>query len=199
LDGATAPFLIKIKEDLMIEKMINEELERACYKNGSFASMAEAYGVIKEEFEEAKEEMIEIERALDDYWGQCRMSPNHCGVSEILDIFGDRVQKCIMELVQLGAMVKKARGLEVMNPKEKYEHIKREFNKKGMVYAKKYISLDSMSRFDEYKPYYIIILGIKGYKVYPDMNGENIGYIISRLRHDIKLIVNYLPEKGGIE
>jgi hypothetical protein len=67
------------------------------------------------------EKMIneELERALDDYWGQCRMSPNHCGVSEILDIFGDRVQKCIMELVQLGAMVKKARSLDIMNPKEK--------------------------------------------------------------------------------
>jgi hypothetical protein len=181
----------------VIEKMIMEELKRACDKNGSFASMAEAYGVLKEEYEEAKEEMAEIEKALDDYWGQCRKSPNHCGVSEILDIFGDRVQKCIMELVQLGAMVKKAQGLEGEKPRgeDLYLIIRDYFNKKNVRYRGRRVrvtfQIDLLAK-PERLYYYTITHGvnrIKKAKVYPDISLNNIDDIVMDLEYDILLIL----------
>jgi hypothetical protein len=100
-----------------ISSLIQHELYEANEKFPQFQSRHEAFAVILEEFEEASNEIEDIETGIiEDYWDFCKGSKNHePGCDEIinfLDCLDAGIMCAIKELIQIGAMVKKARILE---------------------------------------------------------------------------------------
>lgn len=93
-----------IKEE--IQGAIEKELTAAMEKHPLFASLHEAYGVIKEEKEEAMGEFAEIERSFSMAWGLIKQdSPlalNH------LKGVGYAAERLAIEACQIAAMCKKA-------------------------------------------------------------------------------------------
>jgi hypothetical protein len=102
--------------------LFENELREANKEFPLFQSRHEAYGVMKEELEEVIEEIKDIEIGiLEDYWKLCRNSKNkqhndkNCNI--LLNCLESAIICSMKELIQLGAMVKKARLLE--NKEEK--------------------------------------------------------------------------------
>jgi len=119
---------------LVLKKLIENELKAANTKFPPFNSRHEAYGVLKEEYEEIKEEIDDIGIGiLKDYWKLCRKLKNKNQVAPGLidkgyySTYGDKEAKKLLdnleaaincsfkELLQLGAMVQKAKKLEEIN------------------------------------------------------------------------------------
>lgn len=116
---------------LVLEKLIENELKAANNKFPPFQSRHEAYGVLLEEYEEIKEEIDDIGTGIiKDYWKLCRKLKNKNQVAPGLvdkgyySTYGDKEAKKLLdnleaaincsfkELIQLGAMVQKAKILE---------------------------------------------------------------------------------------
>lgn len=94
----------------MIEKLINEELQNANKKFPLFSSWHEAYAVIKEEIEEAEEEvavMSEIE--LESLWNNIRSkTSDEADKFMKIGIIRGHAVRGIEELIQVAAMCDKA-------------------------------------------------------------------------------------------
>lgn len=118
----------------ILDKLIENELNKANKQNPPFHSRHEAYGVLKEEYEELKAEIDDVGTGiLEDYWKLAKKFKHKNTVNQTLvedgyySIYGDKETnkllnfleasiKCsFKELLQLGAMVKKAKNLEEMN------------------------------------------------------------------------------------
>jgi hypothetical protein len=100
---------------LVLKKLIENELKAANDKFPPFHSRHEAYSVLLEEYQEFKEEIDDIgEGILVDYWKLCRGSKNfsHEEAKRLLDCLETAINCAFKELIQLGAMVKKAKNLE---------------------------------------------------------------------------------------
>lgn len=100
-----------------ISKMMEEELEDANEKFMQFNSRHEAYGVILEELQEANEEINDVKLGINEnYWKMCRYSKkikyNSKEIKVLLACLESGIVNCIHEMIQLGAMIKKARQLE---------------------------------------------------------------------------------------
>jgi hypothetical protein len=94
----------------MIDKLIEQELEKANKKFPKFNSKHEAYGVLAEEMHEAILEIDDIiEGIQEDYFKE--MCGNK-GSSETLSFLSIAVKRSIEELIQVGAMIKKAMEVE---------------------------------------------------------------------------------------
>lgn len=96
--------------------LIEEELQEANKVYPLFQTEHEAYGVMREELEEASEEFRDIkERILQDYWKLCRNSKYHLDNKKVTSKLLNKIEQSILhnlkELIQLGAMVKKAKML----------------------------------------------------------------------------------------
>lgn len=94
----------------MTEEVIEKELELACEEHGNeFASSHEAYAVIKEEYEEAREEIERVGTNLNRFWNSIKWN-----LPENYDEFLKWVYKNALrgacELIQTAAMAKKACG-----------------------------------------------------------------------------------------
>lgn len=105
-----------VKND--IKNLINKELEAANEVNRPFASMHEAYAVIKEEIEEAEDEAEKAARYLDIAW----LNIKHDNIINAKTCLAD-VYKAAMNLaveaVQVAAMCKKAQFVGTSVEEEK--------------------------------------------------------------------------------
>jgi hypothetical protein len=96
--------------DITIKKLIDLELERANNKFPQFKSRHEAYGVMLEEAEEAAEELEDIYESITAYyWEACRRDEEE--VADLLIHLENGVNCAIKELIQLGAMIQKAKKI----------------------------------------------------------------------------------------
>jgi hypothetical protein len=96
--------------DITIKKLIDLELERANSKFPRFMSRHEAYGVMLEEVEEAAEELEDVYEGITvDYWAVCRRDKEE--VADLLIHLENGVNCAIKELIQLGAMIQKAKKI----------------------------------------------------------------------------------------
>jgi hypothetical protein len=116
---------------LVLQRLLDNEMKKANEDNDPFHSRHEAFAVLKEELEELIIEINDIESGIiDDYWAFCTMFKNKNSVSNSLvkkgyySTYGDKkvidlldnLEKSVMcgitELIQVGAMIKKAKILE---------------------------------------------------------------------------------------
>jgi len=100
----------------LLNDLIDEELKEANKIYPLFQTEHEAYGVMREELEEAAEEFRNIkEKILQDYWKLCRNSKYHLDNKKVTSRLLNKIEQLILdnlkELIQLGAMVKKAKML----------------------------------------------------------------------------------------
>lgn len=90
-----------------------KELIKANKKFPKFQSRHEAYAVIKEEIEEATEETDTLKNNLKMFWYLTRNdSLDYSELTHVLDCINDSSMNGIKELLQVGAMVLKAKTLE---------------------------------------------------------------------------------------
>lgn len=91
-----------------ITQLVDEEYNRAAAKFGKkHNSSHEAYAVIKEELEEAKDEYISADIALDNFW-KCTKRDNICETKQLARFIEERAIKAACEFVQVAAMAQKA-------------------------------------------------------------------------------------------
>lgn len=97
-----------------LRKSMWRELDRASEKHGeSFNSPAEAYAVIKEELEEAQENMESLSDSIDYFWESVKDNINTIEDAEWIRKYA---LSAAAELIQVAAMAKKAmRGYGVNN------------------------------------------------------------------------------------
>lgn len=97
-----------VKND--IKKLIDKELDAANEVNPPFASMHEAYAVIKEELEEAEDEYEKAGRFLDIAWSNIKLYDD-IGINNAKVAIADMYKAAMnlaVEAVQVAAMCKKA-------------------------------------------------------------------------------------------
>jgi hypothetical protein len=113
-------YINKLRSDIMgieqnIKELINIELILSNNKYGKFNTTHEAYGVLIEEFTELKHEYKQIKNLIKKrYWNQACINSKITTDIEILDILNlldEKVLNAIKELIQIGAMSKKAKVL----------------------------------------------------------------------------------------
>lgn len=91
-----------------VEKCAEEEYSRAATKCGNvFNSSHQAYGVIKEELEEAKDERAEFEKIFHDYWTAVKDDVPETQLL-CLEMMLVRAYRAAGEMVQVAAMCGKA-------------------------------------------------------------------------------------------
>jgi hypothetical protein len=103
----------KIKNEKFneIDILIKNELDRANKMFCLFNSRHQAYGVMKEEFEELIDEIKDIEIGINtDYWNLCKNDNEEIG--DLLLHLECGIKNAIIEMIQLGAMIEKTKILE---------------------------------------------------------------------------------------
>jgi len=94
-----------------IKAAIDKELISACERFPMFSSLHEAYGVIKEEVEEASEELEELKKYFDMAWGQIKLNNNELALNHLTRMQGAALRLAV-EACQVSAMCIKARQSE---------------------------------------------------------------------------------------
>lgn len=112
-----------------IEKLVQEELDRANAKFPQFASRHEGHSVIREEIEETKEEMEKMEAYLDTLWKWQVRAKHPCKSSIALDLT-EKIRKyatnLAAEAIQVAAMALKYQALlkpDLSPDAEEEEHL----------------------------------------------------------------------------
>jgi hypothetical protein len=108
-----------VKND--IKKLIDKELDAANEVNRPFASMHEAYAVIKEELEEAEDESEKAGRFLNSAWSNIKQ-PDNIGITNAKMFLADMYKAAMnlaVEAVQVAAMCKKAQVVGIPVEEEK--------------------------------------------------------------------------------
>jgi hypothetical protein len=103
---------------LVLKKLIENELKAANDKFPPFQSRHEAYGVLLEEYEELSAEIDDIGTGiLKNYWRLCRESKKRDSeeAKKLLEALEAAINCSFQELIQLGAMIQKAKELEGRN------------------------------------------------------------------------------------
>lgn len=113
--------------NLEITKAVEAELTSANEKHPPFASLHEAYAVIKEELEEAEYELGEACDSLEGAWG-CIKQDNAEDALKHLGLLGIRAKRLAMEACQVVAMCDKAE--QSLRGEEKY-HRHKEVKNRG--------------------------------------------------------------------
>ena len=99
---------IREKIENKVNELIDLEFERAITEHGEkFNSKVEAYGVLKEEIEEAQEDLKDIVENLDDFWEAIRGKINKKLMAESVFKMEYISKLLIQEAAQIGAMAKK--------------------------------------------------------------------------------------------
>ena len=96
--------MTKLKEQ--VTRLVDFELEMANKEHGErFNSAHEAYAVMKEEYEESKEALIDVSTLLNEcFWTSCRYNENCVDIAE--DIRNEAI-KAACECIQVAAMAQK--------------------------------------------------------------------------------------------
>jgi hypothetical protein len=93
-----------------IKKLVQAELERANKINGDFHSVAEAYSIILEEYEEVEEELKKLKEFVDIIWHNIRTNYPR-GTELSLDFYIKDSENLILEAIQLSAMLNKLKKI----------------------------------------------------------------------------------------
>lgn len=89
-----------------VEKLVHKELQAAIEIHGLHNSHHEAYAVIKEELEEAEEELEMCKIRLKDMW--CKVRDNdRFKADDLKDRIVESATKLAVEAIQVAAMAKK--------------------------------------------------------------------------------------------
>jgi len=102
--------MLKTGDHSDIEILITEELERANKIHKEFGSTHEAYAVIKEELEEAKDDIKSASKELKAMWLAIK-DDDHELADECIDELQGFAVYAIEELIQVAAMCEKAKAL----------------------------------------------------------------------------------------
>lgn len=97
-----------------VDLLVNEEYDRASKDHGArFHSQHEAYAVIKEEVEEAQEELIKVDSRLFDFWSKnCRRDSTEIADDTLIALKSYAINAA-SECIQIAAMAHKAlQGVE---------------------------------------------------------------------------------------
>lgn len=108
-----------VKND--IKKLIDKELDAANEVNRPFASMHEAYAVIKNEFEEAGDEYAKAGRFLNMTWSNIKHD-DIIGITNAKTYLADMYKAAMnlaVEAVQVAAMCEKAQFVGIPVEEEK--------------------------------------------------------------------------------
>ena len=90
-----------------VEQAMKNELGRANKKHPLFNSLHQAYGVIAEELDEAKESFKYAEEAFDKFF-MCMRKDHYNSACDYLEDIRASAIDCAAEMVQVAAMAKKA-------------------------------------------------------------------------------------------
>lgn len=98
----------------ILMNLVNSELIQANKKFPQFQSRHESYAVMKEEIEEAKEEILNLWDYYLEYnfWTATREDKERSEVKPILESMESTAIAAIQELIQVVAMIQKAMRLE---------------------------------------------------------------------------------------
>lgn len=114
-DAAPFPSMVIIfrKEESMdaikqkIYELTETELKAANEKFPLFASSHEAYGVIFEKFEEARDELNELESSVDRFWLGVKQNTSYIVENDRLAEIYERTARLAVEAIQIAAMARK--------------------------------------------------------------------------------------------
>jgi len=90
-----------------VEQTMKNELGRANKKHPLFNSLHQAYGVLAEEIDEARESFKYTEEAFDKFF-MCMRKDHYRSAREYLEDIRAGAIDCAAEMVQVAAMAKKA-------------------------------------------------------------------------------------------
>ena len=90
-----------------IYELTETELKAANEKFPLFASSHEAYGVIFEEFEEARDELNELESSVDQFWLGVKQNTSYIVENDRLAEIYERAARLAVEAIQIAAMARK--------------------------------------------------------------------------------------------
>ena len=96
-----------------VKNAVNEEYLRAAEKHGAtHNSRHESYSVILEEFEESKDEIVKLDRALSLFWETTKRNSYKGTALAALAEMEKNAIEAAAELVQVAAMCRKAQFTE---------------------------------------------------------------------------------------
>lgn len=98
-----------------VESIVSEELNIALQKFGEFKNNHEAYAVMKEEIEEAEEELIELNTLLRNYWYYVKINSSTNAIHPKLKYIRKHAINMACEAIQVAAMAEKALRIENKN------------------------------------------------------------------------------------
>lgn len=108
--------LLQIRMEELVPMLVQHELEKANAKFPQFASDMEGWAVLKEEIEEADEELVNIKRWHDKIWIAIR--GNRKLHSDYIRLIRTLAQKLMVEAAQVAAMAAKYEAMLERNEKK---------------------------------------------------------------------------------
>lgn len=99
-----------MRYETKLNELTNMELERANKLHPPFVDRHQAYAVIKEEIEEAVEEIKDVENYLKMYWNAIREDDYEEADKKVKEL-RNYAKQAISELIQVTAMCKKAQRI----------------------------------------------------------------------------------------
>ena len=98
----------------VLDVITTEELDKANKLFPQFQSRHESYAVIREEFEEAMDELQKLCNGIENYWKACRYDKQY-NADDTIRLLTYMETNCIhgvKELIQTAAMIRKAKYVE---------------------------------------------------------------------------------------
>ena len=108
--------LLQIRMEELVPMLVQHELDKANAKFLQFASDMEGWAVLKEEIEEADEELVNIKRWHDQIWIAIR--GNRKLHSDYIRLIGTLAQRLMVEAAQVAAMAAKYEAMLERNEKK---------------------------------------------------------------------------------
>lgn len=99
-------------KDIEIEALIDKEYEQAVKRFGNNHSRHESYAVLKEEIEEAKEELGNIEGMLESIWANTKSNAVESNVADQFHFIKQKALKLAIESIQVAAVARKGQMFE---------------------------------------------------------------------------------------
>lgn len=108
VEQGKAERLYKMIRDVIrngVKELVTDELQNAVMEHGGFNSDPEAYSIIREEVEEAGDELRSMDIQLNNLWSSVRRDDKLD-----VDSLYDAAVRCACECIQVAAMCRKYKG-----------------------------------------------------------------------------------------